>query len=354
MLTSAGALARRGILVRRLQALEALTRIHAVVFDKTGTLTIDRLTLGAVSARADTSREQALELAAQLAKGSLHPVSRALVAANGESVREGGAPWVGAQLEEIAGRGIQASFANGQVLKLGSAVFCGMPPSLDAENTTPRAHLADEQGWVASFELQETVRSDAREAVNALRELGLQTWLLSGDREAAAQWVGQAVGVDHVVAEATPEQKLAKVMALQAKGIRLAMVGDGLNDGPVLARADASFALGHAAPLAQAQSDCVVQSGRVMDVAHTVRHARQTMRIVKQNLAWAALYNAVCVPLALVGWMPPWMAGLGMAASSLLVIGNAMRLVNVDGSVQVVSETERILGPAPTKKPLVA
>ena len=104
------------------------------------------------------------------------------------------------------------------------------------------------------------------------------------------------------------------------------MVGDGLNDGPVLARADTSFALGHAAPLAQAQSDYVIQSGALMDVVHTLVLARATLRTVRQNLLWAALYNAVCVPLALVGWMPPWLAGLGMAGSSLLVIGNALRL----------------------------
>jgi len=122
------------------------------------------------------------------------------------------------------------------------------------------------------------------------------------------------------------------------------MVGDGLNDGPVLARADASFALGHAAPLAQAQSDCVIQGGRVMDVALTIRQARFTLRIVKQNLAWAALYNAVSIPMALVGWMPPWAAGLGMASSSLLVIVNALRLVSNDGVSQ--SDTRISMIPA--------
>ena len=116
--------------------------------------------------------------------------------------------------------------------------------------------------------------------------------------------------------------------ALQALGIRLAMVGDGLNDGPVLARANTSFALGHAAPLAQAQSDFVIQGGRVMDVVQTLQQARSTLRIVRENLIWAALYNLVCVPLALLGFMPPWLAGLGMAGSSLLVVGNALRLAS--------------------------
>lgn len=156
--------------------------------------------------------------------------------------------------------------------------------------------------------------------------MGIQTWLLSGDRPVAAHQVAQAVGIDHVIAGASPEQKLAEVVALQSQGRRLAMVGDGLNDGPVLARADTSFALGHAVPLAQAQSDFVIQGGEVLEVARTLLKARATLRIVKQNLMWAAVYNAVSVPLALVGWMPPWLAGLGMAGSSMLVVGNALRL----------------------------
>ena len=121
------------------------------------------------------------------------------------------------------------------------------------------------------------------------------------------------------------------------------MVGDGLNDGPVLARADTSFALGQAAPLAQAQSDYVIQGGQVMDVVHTLTQARATLRIVRQNLIWAAAYNVVAVPLALVGWMPPWLAGLGMAGSSLLVIGNALRLA---GKTPASSSINPVAAPA--------
>ena len=239
-----------------------------------------------------------------------------------------GAPWFKIQhLAEVAGQGMQALRADGTRVRLGSSAFCGVDDvgSPDASESS-RVHLSDEQGWLASFELQEGLRDDAQAAVSALRAMGVRTWLLSGDREAAARQVGLAVGVDHVIAGATPEQKLAEVVNLQSQGRRLAMVGDGLNDGPVLARADTSFALGHAAPLAQAQSDYVIQGGEVMDVVLTLKLARATMRIVRQNLIWAALYNAVSIPMALIGWMPPWLAGLGMAGSSLLVIGNALRL----------------------------
>ncbi|QCB45108.1 cation-translocating P-type ATPase [Hydrogenophaga sp. PAMC20947] len=331
MLTSAGALARRGILVRRLQALETLSRINAVVFDKTGTLTHDRLELDRVKTREGVRSEEGLALAAALARGSLHPVSRALVAADsdGSPDRAGAAELT--QVVELAGQGMQGERVDGRWIKLGSAAFCGLQGSVLDADTEASVYLADQDGWLASFELRESLREDAQQAVQALKALGLETWLLSGDRDAAAQWVGQAVGVDHVIAGASPEQKLAEVSDLQARGWRLAMVGDGLNDGPVLARADTSFALGHGAPLAQAQSDCVIQGGRLMDVALTVQQARATLRIVKQNLAWAALYNAVSIPMALVGWMPPWLAGLGMAGSSLLVIANALRLTAYGG-----------------------
>ena len=326
MLTSAGALARRGILVRRLQALETLSRINAVVFDKTGTLTHDRLELVRMRTREGVRPDEALGLAAALARGSLHPVSRALVAAEEGKASDHAVEREMTDIREIAGMGLQGQRSGGRWVKLGSARFCDIAGGLSDGETDAGVHLADQAGWLASFELRETLREDALQAVQALKELGLKTWLLSGDRESAARWVGDALGVDHVIAGATPEQKLAEVTALQASGWRLAMVGDGLNDGPVLAKADTSFALGHGAPLAQAQSDCVIQGGRVMDVALTVQQARATLRIVKQNLAWAALYNAVSIPLALVGWMPPWLAGLGMAGSSLLVIVNALRL----------------------------
>lgn len=330
MLTSAGALARRGILVRRLQAFESLANINAVVFDKTGTLTHDRLLLAHVRTRAGVEHDEALVLAAAMAAGSLHPVSRAIALAAGslENLPPTALTDL-TDLTEVAGQGMQALRPNGTRVRLGSSAFCGVSDANAQEaSESPRVCLSDEQGWLATFELQEGLRDDAQAAVTALRAMGVRTWLLSGDREAAAQQVGRAVGVDHVIAGASPEQKLAEVTALQAQGIQLAMVGDGLNDGPVLARANTSFALGHAAPLAQAQSDYVIQGGQVMDVVLTLKQARSTLRIVRENLMWAALYNLVCVPLALLGFMPPWLAGLGMAGSSLLVIGNALRLAS--------------------------
>ncbi|MDP4771012.1 MAG: HAD-IC family P-type ATPase, partial [Limnohabitans sp.] len=150
--------------------------------------------------------------------------------------------------------------------------------------------------------------------------------VLSGDGPAAVAQVAQAVGIADALGGCSPQHKLQALQALQAQGHKVAMVGDGLNDGPVLAGADVSFALGQAVPLAQSKSDFVLMGGQLGVLVSTVQRSRQTMRIVRQNLWWAAVYNAACVPLALMGWLPAWAAGLGMALSSLLVVLNALRL----------------------------
>ncbi|MEW6693802.1 MAG: cation-translocating P-type ATPase [Pseudomonadota bacterium] len=325
MLAAAGALAQRGILTRRLQAFEALAAVDTVVFDKTGTLTQDRVVVREVQVRAGWDAERALQAAAALARASLHPVSRAIVA------RVGDAALPTLEVTEVPGRGLVARDAHGRQWRLGSAAHAGLDEAELVRTgrsvpDVPCAYLSDDDGWVATFVLDEGLRPEAHDAVARLRALGIEVRLLSGDRLGAAQRVARPLGIDAVVAHASPERKLAEVARWQAQGRRVAMVGDGLNDGPVLARADVSFALGHGAPLTQTRADFVVQSGRLTDVVFVIERARATMRVVRQNLAWAAGYNAVAVPLALLGWMPPWAAGLGMAASSLLVIGNAMRL----------------------------
>jgi Cu2+-exporting ATPase len=334
MLASAGALARRGILVRRLQAFEVLADVDTVVFDKTGTLTKDRVVLSRVIARPGLSRDDVLAAALPLSAASLHPVSRAIAVAAQALPGAQGSDVGYVQVEDLPGQGLRSRQPDGSILRLGSAAFCGLNEDELVANGlsvsgVPCAYLSDGRDWLATFVMDEGIREDAREAIQRLQSAGYQTRLLSGDRQAATQRVAEQLGITEFVAEATPERKLAEVVELQKRVARLVMVGDGLNDGPVLARADSSFALGHGAPLTQAQSDFVVQSGRLLEVVDTLVLARRTIAIVRQNLWWAAIYNAICVPLALVGWMPPWLAGLGMAASSLLVIGNAMRLSRV-------------------------
>jgi Cu2+-exporting ATPase len=176
------------------------------------------------------------------------------------------------------------------------------------------------------FEFDEELRPDAAGALQSLREQGLGLRLLSGDAPASVQTIAQRLNLEHARGGATPEDKLAAIKQLQSQGHRVLMVGDGMNDGPVLACADVSFALAHGSALAQQRSDFIVLGSRLAEVPATRRLAKRTLRVMRQNLAWALAYNAACVPLALAGMLPPWAAGAGMALSSLLVVLNALRL----------------------------
>jgi Cu2+-exporting ATPase len=326
MLASAGALAKGGVLVRRLSALQRLTEVDTVIFDKTGTLTRDDFTVAAIHVREGVERERALLLASALARLSIHPVSRALSAYARQSLPSQDVPLEIQGFEEKSGQGLQGQLQlQGETLdlRLGSAAFCGAP-ALSTDQL--QVSLSDAQGWMATFELSEALREEAVSIVKSLQQRGLDVRILSGDGVAAVQRVAGALGVASARGLCTPQNKLLELQALQNQGHRVAMVGDGLNDGPVLSGADVSFALGQAVPLAQAQADFVLLGGRLDDVQHTWQHSVKTMRVVRQNLVWALVYNLACVPLALIGMLPAWAAGLGMATSSLVVVLNALRL----------------------------
>lgn len=331
MLAAAGALARSGVLVRRLQALEALAEVDTVVFDKTGTLTESAMVLQQVHCRAGVQEAQALGLASALAAHSLHPVSQALLHA-AHRAGERASPWQCETVQEVAGKGVQAVVAckgaagawqpQGQV-RLGSAQFCTVA---SAQTAKGRVHLVDAQGWIASFALAEALRADARDTVQALSASGVAVHLYSGDDTAVVQAVGVELGVAQARGGCTPNDKLALVRSLQAQGHRVAMVGDGVNDGPVLAGANVALALAHGAPLLQSRADFVLVGSSLLPVLQSLLLARKAHQVVGQNLLWAFVYNAACIPLAVAGLLPAWAAGLGMASSSLLVVLNALRL----------------------------
>jgi len=344
MLTAAGTLARSGVLVRNLQALEALSHVDTVVFDKTGTLTRDRLAITdvQVATGAGLTQGQALALAAQLARHSLHPVSRALVAAASQPAVQDAGMWRLGAVQELSGAGLEAQgwLADGQeqaTLRLGSALHAlarqadgGQHVILSVERN---GHITE----LARLGLSEELRPEAAAVVQQLRAAGVAVELLSGDQAVAVQRVAQRTGIEVARGGCTPQDKLLHLQGLQSQGHRVAMVGDGLNDGPVLAGAHASFAFGKSVALAQARSDVVVLGDNLNLVGQTLLLARRTMHIVRQNLLWAAVYNAVGVPLAIAGYMPAWLAGLGMGLSSLLVVLNAARLARTtgDGAVDV-------------------
>lgn len=340
MLAAAGAMARGGIMVRNLQALEVLSKVDTVVFDKTGTITREGMALGRTEVRAGVSQPQALAMAVALARHSLHPASRALVQSHdvgAASDADALETWVCDSVTEVAGQGVRGQVGAAGEVRLGSAAFCGVP---QAAADSVQVHMADSQGWMATFSLEEDVRPEARQAVAALLSDGTAVHMMSGDGVGSVQHMAQSVGIPMAHGGCTPADKLQKLQALQAQGHTVAMVGDGLNDGPVLAGAHVSFAFGQAVPLAQAQSDFVVMGSTLLSVVQALRLARNTMAIVRQNLWWALIYNAACVPLAVVGWLPAWLAGLGMATSSLAVVLNALRLSKNMPAVQVPVQQE--------------
>jgi Cu2+-exporting ATPase len=327
MLSAAGALAKHGVLVRRLEAFESLAAVDTVMFDKTGTLTRDAMVLGKITKRVDVTEHDALGMAAALAQYSLHPASKAI--AEAARLTCGVSTWQVSGLKEQTGQGVAGNLSapaqpeRSRALWLGSASFCGLS---DQNSTMLTVHLSDAQGWLASFELQEMIRPDAAQTVAELVRMGIEVHLLSGDASAAAHRVAEQVGIKNAKGQCSPQDKLIFLRQSQVLGHRVAVVGDGLNDGPVMAGAHASFAFGQAVPLAQAQADFLVSGTRLADVLDAVRLSRRTLLVVRQNLWWAAFYNATCVPLAILGWLPAWLAGLGMASSSLLVVLNALRL----------------------------
>ncbi len=326
LLAATGALARRGVLLQRIEALEGLAGIDTVVFDKTGTLTRDRLELGdtlVLGAGGDAAA--LLGRAAALAELSTHPASRALVAAAGTVPRD--AAW--REVEELPGQGLEATAAEGTRWRLGRRAWVDARLADSAEVPEGALCFGPAGDVQAAFVLREQLRDDALSTIAALRADGIQLALLSGDAPVRAAALAQRLGITEVQGGATPADKLAAVAAWQAQGRRVAMVGDGLNDAPVLARADVSFAFAHGSAVARSGADVVLLGERLADVLVARRQARRTLSVIRQNLAWAALYNAACVPLALVGWLPPWAAGIGMASSSLLVVLNALRVAQL-------------------------
>jgi Cu2+-exporting ATPase len=312
LVAAAGGLARRGVLVQRLDALERLAATTRLFIDKTGTLTDERPVLAEMKVFEEVGDARAI--AASLAVWSRHPLAQALAVGDVPVDRS----WTDRQ--EVAGQGLSARDALGVEWRLGSASWSGGPAGSEWQVFLSRAGRP-----VAAFRFDESLREGAAEAVAALRSDGVRVTLLSGDASGRAERMAARLGIAEVIGGASPEAKLAAVAAAQRQGEVVTMVGDGINDAPVLARADASLAMGQGALVARSQADAVLTGNRPLDIVLARRVARRSVAIVRQNIAWAAIYNAACIPLALIGWLPPWAAGLGMASSSLFVVLNALR-----------------------------
>ncbi len=316
LVTATTALARRGLLVTRGRALEALTCIDRILLDKTGTLTSGALTLRRVVPAGASGADHCLALAAALEAHSAHPVARALAARGAAADAE--------QVTETPGYGVEGQ-VNGCRYRLGRPGWASAEPAPESSAGTWVA-LGSSGRTLAWFELVDPPRPDAAAALSSLRRHGLEAEIASGDGEGPVHAVAENLGIRRWRSGLSPDDKLARVRELRAQGLRVAVVGDGINDAPVLAGADLSVALGSGAALAQGSADMVLLHGRLAGLAEAFEAGRRTRAVIRQNLTWALLYNATALPLAALGMVQPWMAALGMSASSLLVVGNALRL----------------------------
>lgn len=308
----------RGVLVVKPHVLETLHRATHVVFDKTGTLTEGRPLVRRVLALAYFDQQRCLRIAAALEAASAHPLAAALRAAANDS------PMVAQDLRSVDGQGVAGSI-DGVRYRLGSAAFAGgaaEPGPADATSV----FLSREGETIARFDIADALRPDAAQVVRGFQDAGKEVILLSGDAQDVAEDVAAQLGIGSAAGGQLPADKLAWVQRLQRQGAVVAMVGDGINDAAVIKAADVSFAMGEGAALAQLGADCVLLSGRLGSLSDTARVAARTLRVVRQNLAWATLYNALAIPAAALGLINPWLSAVGMSASSAFVVINALRL----------------------------
>lgn len=319
-LTSATAhLTRSGILLRRGHVLDVLTRANRIVMDKTGTLTTGNISLVAIQPLAGLGEDECLAIARALEAYSEHPIARAFRSKGAEDVM-----LPASEVTPVIGHGIQGRIA-GKHYRIGSPRWLALADEQEATQGLA-IYLADETGPLARFTLADTVRADAGALIQAFKAAGLQTTILTGDSSLQADAVARELGVDELVKGVTPDGKLAYLKAREAAGDISIMVGDGINDAPVLAGAHASFAMAGGTDLAKNSADAILLADDLSRLLTARALALRTRRIIQENFAWSIGYNLLVLPLAASGWLPPYLAAAGMSLSSLIVVTNSMRL----------------------------
>ena len=313
-------LRQAGLLIADAQVWEKMPTLTHVVCDKTGTLTKGKLSLQHCQPLANYPKDDCLRWAGMLEAGSEHPIARAF---------QGQANELADNIEIHVGEGVSGQI-NGEKFRIGTAQFaCALT------DQTPPTQPSGEGLWIllthqtgpcAWFQLQDELRDDAQTTISHLQQLGLSVHMLSGDSSGSAERLSQQLGIEHCIAGASPKQKLETIAELQAQGGRVMMLGDGINDIPVLAAADVSIAMANASDLAKTHADGILLSGQLRSIVELIELAKRTRTTIRQNLSWSLLYNFSVIPLAAQGLIPPYLAAIGMSLSSLLVLLNALRL----------------------------
>ena len=334
------ALARRGVLVTHADAVEGLARATCVVFDKTGTLTQGTVTIGRCMPRAELPAHECLAIAASLEAASEHPIARAFSGAVARSVAS--------DVRIVAGAGIEG-VVEGARYRIGTRAFAaagGAEAGTAAEDIAAKADddaaivLGKAGVELAAFTLGDASRAESARTVALLEEQGLEVQILSGDSAEAVGRLARQCGISRYRARQSPMDKLEHIRALAARGEFVAMVGDGINDAPVLGGSGVSIAMGRGSALALASADLILMGDSLDALPGAFLLARRAQRIIKQNLVWAAGYNLTAMPLAAMGWVPPWLAAIGMSLSSILVVLNSMRVMRRPAPTAAPAATE--------------
>jgi Cu2+-exporting ATPase len=340
MSAAIGKMAKHGVLVTKGKAIESLAKITHVVFDKTGTLTYGRLKLVYVDCliadREPISKVQAQERLLAVAKMSLHPVSKAITdyfLSTFPELQKSAAITELASYIEQAGSGMQASIG-GRCYRLGKLDY--VTALSNREQSVPAkfagktiSAFGDDSGVLFLFALEDSLREEAIEVVKQLHAMGKQVLLLSGDNIEVVAATAMQCGIDDSRGALLPAEKYSIIRKLQSDGAKVAMVGDGMNDGPALSIADVSVAMGQGAPIAQTRSDFLLMSNRLSDFGFAIKVSTKAFQLIRQNIAWAIVYNIVAIPAAILGFLEPWHAALGMSVSSLIVVLNGLRLLRM-------------------------
>ncbi len=320
-----GNLTSKGVLTTRGHALETLAKVTHVVFDKTGTLTRGMHKLSCTEITGTLSEAECLDIVAGLEAASEHPLSKALSAASET-------PENLVQLRSESGKGVEGKL-NNKKYRVGSSDYVAeiIGDKLPRSKMTTDSHLSAvyfgrQSEWLAVLFLEDEIRAESKNAIKLMKALGLKVSLLSGDSINAVKSVAETLGIENYQPRLLPADKLNALQKMQSRGHVVAMIGDGVNDAPVLAAANVSIAMGKGSQLAQASADMILLNENLNQLPFAFDLARRMQAVIRQNFSWAIVYNLVAIPIAAMGFITPWMAAIGMSLSSILVVLNALRL----------------------------